>query len=189
MLLLKKFSCSQCKKHSSICTCIFPNYQGKQLYYIVDNPTAKGKNVSELNFYNYLDSFLYEWKCETRVKISQERKKLFFSYKKYKSISSFDDSNFSQECGVHNKPFSYLNKISNNKCLEQSCKFSFKYMMYLHENLETLKKNLFFFENGKLKSWLPPSSPLNLPPPLSTSPSNNSSSTTQIAFTSNPTSC
>ena len=134
----------------------------------MDNPTAKGKNVNQLNFESYLESILFaKWKTETRVKISQERKKLFFSFLKYKSIVCFDDSNFSLDCRIHNVPFSDLNHIFS-KCSEQSCKFSFKYLSYLFENLAKLKGKLFYFENGMLKSWSSPPSPV--PPPPSVPP-------------------
>ena len=153
LLILKMYICPVCQKYTSICKCEVTNYQGKTLYYIVDNPTAKGKHVNQLSFYTYLESMLFnEWKTETRVKISQERKKLFFSFMKYKSIICFDDSNFSLDCGIHNVPFSNVNQIFN-KCSEKNCKFSFKYLSYLYKNLETLKKELFFFENGMLKCW------------------------------------
>ena len=167
LLIMKKFLCPVCQKYSYICKCKFSNYQGKQLYYILDNPTAKGKLVNQLSFQNYLDSILFnELKCENRFKIAQERKKLFFEFMRYKSINCFDDSNFSLDCGIHNVPFSNFNQISN-KCSDQSCKFSLKYLSYLHQNLEALKKELFVFENGVLKCWKPPQYPQSLLPPSS----------------------
>ena len=166
LLILTKFLCPNCQKYSANCKCEITNYQGKQLYHIVDNPTAKGKNVNQLNFESYLESILFaKWKTETRVKISQERKKLFFSFLKYKSIVCFDDSNFSLDCRIHNASFSDLNHILS-RCSEQSCKFSFKYLSYLFENLAKLKGKLFYFENGMLKSWSSPPSPVPLPPPF-----------------------
>ena len=167
LLIMKKFLCPICQKHSSICKCKTSNYQGKQLYYIQDNPTAKGKLVNQLSFQNYLDSILFnELKCENRYKIAQERKKLLFEFMRYKSINCFDDSNFSLDCGIHNVPFSNFNQISK-KCSDRSCKFSFKYLSYLHQNLEALKKKLFVFENGVLRCWKPPQYPQSL---LSPSP-------------------
>ena len=85
---------------------------------------------------------------------------------RYKSINCFDDSNFSLDCGIHNVPFSNFNQISN-KCSDQSCKFSFKYLSYLHHNLEALKKELFVFENGVLKCWKLPQYPQSVLPPSS----------------------
>ena len=153
---MKKFLCPICQKYSSICKCKMSNYLGKQLYYIQDNPTAKGKLVNQLSFKNYLHTILFnELKCESRFKIAQERKKLFFEFMQYKSINCFDDSNFSLDCGIHNVPFSNSNQIFS-KCSDRSCKFSFKYLSYLHQNLEPLKKELFVFENGVLKCWKPP---------------------------------
>ena len=156
LLIMKKFLCPICQKYSSICKCKMSNYLGKQLYYIQDNPTAKGKLVNQLSFKNYLHTILFnELKCESRFKIVQERKRLFFEFMRYKSINCFDDSNFSLDCGIHNVPFSNTNQIFS-KCSDQSCKFSFKYLSYLHQNLEALKKELFVFENGVLKCWKPP---------------------------------
>ena len=167
LLIMKKFLCPICQKYSSICKCKMSNYQGKQLYYILDNPTAKGKLVNQLSFQNYLDSILFnELKCENRFRIAQERKKLFFEFTRYKSINCFDDSNFSLDCGIHNVPFSNFNKICN-RCSDQSCKFSFKYLSYLHQNLEALKKELFVFENGVLRCWKPPQYPQSLLSPSS----------------------
>ena len=100
------------------------------------------------------------------IKLHRNEKKLFFEFMRYKSINCFDDSNFSLDCGIHNVPFSNFNKICN-RCSDQSCKFSFKYLSYLHQNLEALKKKLFVFENGVLKCWKPLQSILPPSPILS----------------------
>ena len=189
LLIFKKILCPVCQIHSSICKCKSSIYQGKQLYYLVTNPTAKGKNVNKLNFHSYLESILFNrWKSETRVKISQERKKLFFSFMKYKSIICFDDSNFSLDCRIHNVPFSDSNHIFN-KCYAQSCKFSFEYLTYLFENLEKMTNQLFYFENGALKCWSPPSSLMPLPPLLPPFFPDHSPTTTQISPASNSSNC
>ena len=129
----------------------------------VDNASAKGKQVKQLSFVNYLETLLLNsWNCESRYKISQNNKKLYFQYLRYKSLSSFDDSNFTKKCGIHNTPFLKTNYIFQ-ECDEENCKEAFS---HLHHILNQFKKMLeckYFFENGEMKVWLPPSSPSRSP--------------------------
>ena len=162
LLMMKQFRCNICQKYSALCICA-ENYQGIQLYYIVDNASAKGKQVKQLSFVNYLETLLLNsWNCESRYKISQNNKKLYFQYLRYKSLSSFDDSNFTKKCGIHNTPFLKTNYIFQ-ECDEENCKEAFS---HLHHILNQFKKMLeckYFFENGEMKVWLPPSSPSRSP--------------------------
>ena len=152
LLTMRQMKCSICQKYSALCQCVV-NYGGKQLYYIVDNPSAKGKDVKQLSFANYLESLSSNrWNCESRYKISQENKKLRFEFKRYKSIMHFDDSNFSLDCGIHNAPFSFSNHTLY-KCYDPSCKKSSMYINQLDTWFKKLKEMLFYFENGELKTW------------------------------------
>ena len=168
LLLIKQFKCPLCQKYSALCECVV-NYQGKQLYYIIDNVTAKGKDVKQLSFVRYLEALLHnQWTCEQRYRISQERKELHFAFKKYRSIINFDDSNFTLNCGIHNAPFFSSNHISS-QCNEESCKNYTIIANKLEEQFEMLTKTLFYFENGNMNAWspsppspYPPLSPLNL---------------------------
>ena len=149
---MRQMKCSICQKYSALCQCVV-NYGGKQLYYIVDNPSAKGKDVKQLSFANYLESLSSNrWNCESRYKISQENKKLRFEFKRYKSIMHFDDSNFSLDCGIHNAPFSFSNHTLY-KCYDPSCKKSSMYINQLDTWFKKLKEMFFYFENGELKTW------------------------------------
>ena len=149
LLLLNKFKCSLCQNYSMHCSCK-NNYQGKDLYYITFNPTAKGKEVKKLSFANYVKCLSEnQWECESRYVIRQKRKQLAFSFLKYKSLTNFDDSNFTLDCNIHNVPFSHSNHLLSN-CKEESCKDSFNYINFLHTNLDQFKDRLFYFENDEL---------------------------------------
>ena len=153
LLMMKQLKCKLCQKYTALCQCVTMNYQGKQLYYIIDNASAKGKQVKQLSFANYLETLLFNrWNCESRYKIAQENKKLYFAYLRYKSLTSFDDSNFTKNCGIHSRPFLDTNHTSS-KCNETSCKDSFTYLNYIEKNLEQMKKKSFSFENGEMKIW------------------------------------
>ena len=149
LLLLNRFKCYSCQKYSIHCSCK-NNYQGKTLYYITFNPTAKGKEVKNLSFANYVKCLSEnQWECETRYEIRQKQKQLAFSFQKYKSVNNFDDSNFTLDCCIHNIPFSLSNQ-SLFKCKEESCKDSFNYVNFLHTNLDQFKDRLFYFEKNEL---------------------------------------
>ena len=165
LLLMKQLKCKLCQKYTALCQCVI-NYQGKQLYYIIDDASAKGKQVKQLSFANYLETLLSNrWSCESRYKIAQENKKLHFAYLRYKSLTSFDDSNFTKRCGIHNTPFLDANHISS-ECNETSCKDSFSYLNFIEQNLKQMGKMLFFFENGEMKIWSPSSLTSSPPSPL-----------------------
>ena len=165
LLMIKQLKCKLCQKYTALCQCVI-NYQGKQLYYIIDDASAKGKQVKQLSFANYVETLLSnQWKSESRYKIAQGNKKLYFAYLRYKSLTSFDDSNFTKKCGIHNTPFLDANHISS-ECNESSCKDSFSYLNYIEQNLNQMKKMLFFFENGEMKIWSPSSLTSSSPSPL-----------------------
>ena len=169
LLMMKQLKCKLCQKYTALCQCVM-NYQGKQLYYIIDDASAKGKQVKQLGFANYLEALLSnQWNCEARYKIAQENKKLYFAYLRYKSLSSFDDTNFTKKCGIHNTPFLDKNHISS-QCNETSCKDSFSCLHYIEKNLKHMKSMFFYFENGEMKIWSA-SSFIPSPPSLLPSPS------------------
>ena len=152
LLIMRQMKCCLCQNYTALCQCDV-NYQGKQLYYIVDTSSAKGKDVKQLSFANYLESLVQNtWNCEGRYRISQNNKKLRFSFQRYKSIVNFDDSNYSLDCKIHNVPFSSSNQ-NMYKCKDTSCANSSIYLHYFDAHFETIKKTLFYFENNELKSW------------------------------------
>ena len=152
LLILKQYKCNHCQKYSALCQCII-NYQGKQLYYMTDNATAKGKQIRQLSFSLYLKALLHnEWQTETRYKIEQENKHLHFAYKQYRSIINFDDSSFTFDCGVHNVPFHISNHVLT-ECNESSCKSFLTNASCIEKNFHTLTESLFFFENGEMRAW------------------------------------
>ena len=166
LLIIKQYKCPLCKKYSALCHCEM-DYQGKQLYHIINNATAKGKDVKQLGFVRYLEALLHnKWVNEHRYKISQERKELNFTFKKYKSIINFDDSNFTLNCGIHNVPIFSSNHITPD-CMDKSCQHFVTYAKFIEKHFETLSNLLFYFEDGNMKVWSPPPSPSrSFSPPL-----------------------
>jgi len=71
---------------------------------------------------------------------------------KSKGLISFDDSNFTQNCGIHNIPFS-SNNFLNHECKNPECKDTKEYLNILKERLATLVLSTFVVENGKLTIW------------------------------------
>ena len=70
LLIMRQMKCCLCQNYTALCQCDV-NYQGKQLYYIVDTSSAKGKDVKQLSFANYLESLVQNtWNCEGRYCIS-----------------------------------------------------------------------------------------------------------------------
>ena len=67
--------------------------------------------------------------------------------KRYKCLNSFDVSNFTKHCGVHNVPFSARN-MSNYICNEPSCKHALHHV--LEEEIDHLSTKCFFFVDEKL---------------------------------------
>jgi hypothetical protein len=71
---------------------------------------------------------------------------------KSKGLISFDDSNFTKNCGIHNLPFS-SNNFLNYECNNPECKETKEYLNILKESLATIVKSYFVIENGKLIIW------------------------------------
>ena len=70
--------------------------------------------------------------------------------KRYKSLNSFDVSNFTKNCGIHNVPFSTRN-LSNYICQDPFCKELKKPVLKtLSQKIDDLMEKKFYFFNGKL---------------------------------------
>ena len=157
LLILKQYKCPHCQSYTALCKCIV-NFQGKQLYYMTDNPVAKGKEVKQLSFYIYLKSLLYtEWTTQRRHKIEQEKKSLYFALKQYRGITNFDDSNFTLNCGLHNVPFHASNHVAaecdDRNCKKKSANSTLTKAAFIEKNFDFFRKSLYYFENGKIKIW------------------------------------
>ena len=152
VLILTKYKCSKCKEMTAVCKCD-KNYRGIQLYYIQSKSTAKGKNVKLLNFESYLTTMTSNsFSTELRCKFEQKNKQTVMSLKKMRSLSKFDDSNFTRSCGVHNLQFS-----SNNRdrylCDIVDCGATRKSINILKDALPNLFLHLYYFNNGNLQIW------------------------------------
>ena len=74
ILQLRKHKCSVCYRFTSHCTCS-NKFNGLQLYSMHSNPTAKGKNLSRLDFKSYLHALTNPAKVtETSFRFEQKNK-------------------------------------------------------------------------------------------------------------------
>ena len=87
---------------------------------------------------------------QLKRKFEQRDKNLYFVMKRYKSLNSFDVSNFTKNCGIHNVPFSTRN-LSNYFCRDPFCKELVQPVLRtLSQKIDDLMGKKFYFLNGKL---------------------------------------
>ena len=114
LLILKEHKCDN-RAPGSLC-------KDKTLYELQGNSTAKRLDTKQLKFQTYLDALRsIKVTPQLKCKFEQRDKNLFFVMKRYKSLNSFDVSNFTKNCGIHNVPFSTRN-LSNYICQDPFCK-------------------------------------------------------------------
>ena len=143
LLILKEHKCDNCAP-GSLC-------KDKTLYELQGNSTAKRLDTKQLKFQTYLDALLsIKVTLQSKRKFEQRDKNLYFVMKRYKSLNSFDVSNFTMNCGIHNVPFSTRN-LSNYICQDPFCKEFIKPVLRtLSQNIDDLMEKKFYFSNGKL---------------------------------------
>ena len=87
---------------------------------------------------------------QLKRKFEQRDKNLHFVMKRYKILNSFDVSNFTKNCEIHNVPFSKKN-LTNYICHDQFCKHNKKTLLTtLSEKLDDLFAKNFYFSNEQL---------------------------------------
>ena len=143
LLILKEHKCDGCEPRSKC--------REKKIYKLYSNSTAKRLDTQQLRFQIYLDAL-----CSIKVphqlkrKFEQRDKNLHFVMKRYKSLNSFDVSNFTKNCEIHNVPFSKKN-LTNYICHDQFCKHNKKTLLTtLSEKLDDLFAKNFYFSNEQL---------------------------------------
>ena len=140
LLILKEHKCDSCEP-GSMC-------KEKKIYQLYGNPIAKRLDTQQLKFQTYLDALCsIKVKPQIKRKFEQRDKNLHFVMKRYKSLNSFDVSNFTKNCEIHNVPFSTKN-LSNYVCHDQFCKHKKKPVLRtLSEKLNDLfGKNYYFLD-------------------------------------------
>ena len=148
LLILKEQDCIICKPVYKECKC-----GSKKMYRLQEESTAKRLDVKQLEFRSYLEALLTDnIQLQNKRKFEQKDKNLFLVHKRYKGLNSFDVSNFTKNCGIHNIPFSNKN-LSKFMCNDNFCKNlkEFTLNMLLKFLCDSTEK-LFFFSNGKLCS-------------------------------------
>jgi hypothetical protein len=120
----------------------------RKIYKLQGNPTAKRLDTKQLDFKTYLKALISnKVPPQLKRKFEQRNKQLYLVMKRYKCLNSFDVSNFTKHCGVHNVPFSARN-MSNYICNEPSCKHALHHV--LEEEIDHLSTKCFFFVDEKL---------------------------------------
>ena len=143
LLTLKEHKCYNCAP-GSVC-------KDRKIYELQGNPTAKRLDTQQLKFQTYLDALRsIKVPPQLKCKFEQRDKNLYFVMKRYKSLNSFDVSNFTKDCGIHNVPFSTTN-LSNYFCQDPLCKqFIQPVLKTLSQKLDNLMGKNFYFLNGRL---------------------------------------
>ena len=143
LLILEQQKCNECDLKSSC--------KHKKIYKLFGNATAKRLDTQQLRFQTYLDA-LRSIKVPNQLKrkFEQRDKNLHFVMKKYKSLNSFDNSNFTKNCGIHNVPFSARN-LSNYDCHDPFCKHICQPLLStFSQKIDDLFEKKFHFLNGEL---------------------------------------
>ena len=143
LLMLKEHKCDNCEP-GSIC-------KEKKIYELYSNSTAKRLDTQQLRFHTYLDALRsIKVPHQLKRKFEQRNKNLHFVMKRYKSLNSFDVSNFTKDCGIHNIPFSTRN-LSNYFCQDPHCKqFIQPVLKTLSQKIDDLMGKKFYFLNERL---------------------------------------
>ena len=143
LLILKEHKCDNCA-YGSVC-------KDKKIYELQGNSTAKRLDTQQLKFQTYLDALRsIKVSAQLKCKFEQRDKNLYFVMKRYKSLNSFDVSNFTKNCGIHNVPFSTRN-LSNYFCRDPFCKELIQPVLRtLSQKIDDLMGKKFYFLNGKL---------------------------------------
>ena len=104
-----------------------------------------------LRFHTYLDALRsIKVPHQLKRKFEQRNKNLHFVMKRYKSLNSFDVSNFTKNCEIHNVPFSTKN-LSNYVCQDQFCRHTkIPVLRILSEKLDDLFVKKFYFLDEQL---------------------------------------
>ena len=143
LLILKEHKCDSCEP-GSMC-------KEKKIYQLYGNPTAKRLDAQQLKFQTYLDALCsIKVKPQIKRKFEQRDKKLHFVMKRYKSLNSFDVSNFTKNCEIHNVPFSTKN-LSKYICQSTFCKYLKQPLLRtLYDKSNDLIGKSFYFLDGQL---------------------------------------
>lgn len=130
--------------------CSYPNEERK-VYKLQVSPTAKRLDTKQLDFETYLKALSsVKVPLQLKRKFEQKNKQLYLVVKRYKSLNSFDISNFTKHCGIHNVPFSTKNMV-NYICKDQSCQHSLQLVLdILSQKIGDLSRQSFCFVSEKL---------------------------------------
>ena len=79
---------------------------------------------------------------ELRYKFEQKNKQTVMSIKKMKSLSKFDDSNFTRSCGIHNLQFSTNNR-EKYMCEISDCRTTRKSISILKDSFQDISLHLY----------------------------------------------
>lgn len=119
-------------------------------YKLVEAPTAKRLNTNQLKFENYINALgVHKIQTQSRWRFLQKNKSMHLSLHKYSGLSSFDESNYTKSCGIHNSFFCEKKdqSFSCQICQTEGSNISFD---VLKNNLRIMQNGLFHFEKGVL---------------------------------------
>ena len=126
------------------------NQNGEQIFSLVDNPTAKRLDISQLDFKQYINALTENKICtQSRWKFQQKKKNIHISHQTFISLSSFDPSNYTSKCGLHNV---FISNLSHTHYLCTICKNGnyASNLITLKKNLDTMLRGEFYFEGGNI---------------------------------------